>query len=491
MRGLLFKTKNDNKYFFDGNTGMIDSIDQVFGRCLKLYADGYSGQQMKDELKKYGYNLQEIQGTLKYLDDLLQYGCFSDGTAYADEVSTSQIKQALYDYSNVVQLIINVTENCNFRCKYCFLSEVYNYSRNRTDKRIDFATAKKAMDMFFSEIRKIIKYNPCKEVAISFYGGEPLLCFELVKQCVEYAEENCPVNIIYSVTTNGSLLSDQVLQFFMDYNFYIGISMDGDKTNHDRNRIFSDNKGTFDIVHKNIQDLMEGFKTYKNYSILITLDYKSDLIAIDKFFEKNNLPRVSFVSMVSDKNTTYYNRFSNEDIIRFQEQYNYLRDKYICYKIANKKISSFLISLFELPMANIIYRKKVYIDHSSILPYTGACIPGSKRSVRADGTIDICERVNECFPIGNVSTGLNYTEIAKIVNRYNKSVLEQCESCPISNNCSVCFSQAMDGDAFIKPQCDNLINSYIESLYIMYSVLEENPSAYDYYQLPLEYFLNN
>lgn len=90
---------------------------------------------------------------------------------------------------------------------------------------------------------------------LGFYGGEPLLEIELIKKCVDYIQKNVEgKRITFGITTNGTLLTGEVLQFLYDNDFSITISLDGPKEDHDACRKFANGKGSFDIVVKNISE---------------------------------------------------------------------------------------------------------------------------------------------------------------------------------------------------------------------------------------------
>lgn len=98
---------------------------------------------------------------------------------------------------------------------------------------MSFEMAKKAIDLYFLNSAYI------KQKSISFYGGEPLLEFDLIKQCVEYSCSKCSSNNIeFHMTTNASLLTEDMLRFFHKHNFYITISIDGYEEYHNKNRKF-------------------------------------------------------------------------------------------------------------------------------------------------------------------------------------------------------------------------------------------------------------
>ena len=115
-----------------------------------------------------------------------------------------------------------------------------------------FETAKKAIDIFNDHTG----YD--EELYIGFYGGEPLMNYKLLKQCVEYAEESMrDKKINFSMTTNATLITKRVSEFLIDHPFQITISLDGPLEVHDRNRIFINNKGSYQATMRGIKNLVE------------------------------------------------------------------------------------------------------------------------------------------------------------------------------------------------------------------------------------------
>lgn len=145
-------------------------------------------------------------------------------------------------------LVLQVTQQCNLRCSYCAFSGLY-HNRTHNSERMNFETARKAIDFF------IERSFESESLHLGFYGGEPLLEIELIKKCVDYIQKNVEgKRITFGITTNGTLLTGEVLQFLYDNDFSITISLDGPKEDHDACRKFANGKGSFDIVVKNISE---------------------------------------------------------------------------------------------------------------------------------------------------------------------------------------------------------------------------------------------
>jgi uncharacterized protein len=132
---------------------------------------------------------------------------------------------------------LNLTFNCNLACEYCF---VHNKS---PEDRMNFATAKEAIDLLIE--------HAYPNVTITLFGGEPLLEFDLIKEIVPYALERARqqgVTVGWAVTTNGTLITEEMLQFFAQHQINLLLSIDGGQENHDRYRRTKSGQGTWQQI---------------------------------------------------------------------------------------------------------------------------------------------------------------------------------------------------------------------------------------------------
>lgn len=179
-------------------------------------------------------------------------------------------------------LILELTQKCNLACEYCCYGHHYLQSGQRRESVLPLETAQRV-------IRDFVNHR-LKRCSIGFYGGEPLLEFELLKQVVCFAEECAGQRGMkpeFSVTTNGTLLTDERIHFLVEHNFSVVVSIDGPKETHDRYRVFQDGlggdgrRGSFDIVIKNVRRFAELYPDYGRRGFAITLTAISDVDAID------------------------------------------------------------------------------------------------------------------------------------------------------------------------------------------------------------------
>jgi len=155
-------------------------------------------------------------------------------------------------------LALILATDCNLRCDYCYAEGgSYNHERGL----MDFSVAKAAIDLLVEGSKG------SNEVGISFFGGEPLLNFECIKDAVPYAIEQFQLvkkKCYFGITTNGILLNPANLKFLLDNDFSLIISIDGPPEVHNKYRKFTNNKGSYDRVVKNLVNLNKIFPDFYN-----------------------------------------------------------------------------------------------------------------------------------------------------------------------------------------------------------------------------------
>lgn len=494
---LPFQTQNKGKYIFDSNTSTVIPVNSIMEKVITLYEN--NSIDKIHEILSNDFQSDELQGVLRFVDRWNKtYRGF-----YRTEEMNEEIK-AQIDYASekdiidllnsglMFQLTLNVTEDCNLRCRYCFFSDDYKYTRTYAANHMSYETAVKSLDYFFEFMSTISKRVPAKKAAVSFYGGEPLINVSLIRQVVEYANSKSPVPLIYNITTNTILLNDDTIKFLVENDFNVSISFDGTKENHDRNRVLTNKKGTYDIVLKNIERFRELYPDYKKVTLISVYDWQTNLIENDNFFEENDLPPIVFLSGVAKCNTDYYNQFTEVDKQTIINQMNYLTEKYIDYRKTGKTPSMYLRALFDgYILTSVICRARQMDMLPKMLPFTASCVPGMKISVRTDGIFDICERVNSTMPTGSIDIGLDYAKIMEITKKYNDAIFKNCYHCPIRNNCALCYAQCMEESDFKLPSnnCSDMIKTYREAFSYAYSIFEARPEIplKDYIDQPVRF----
>ena len=338
--------------------------------------------------------------------------------------------------------------------------------RGYNPKDMSEDTALKAIDLYFSLLKEGKAYNPYREPSIAFYGGEPLLNFELIKTCINYIMKTYgdDFNPYFVMTTNSTLLSEEIVSFLNEHNCEIVLSIDGPREEHDRNRVFPGGKGSFDIVMENTKFLAgSNLKTYCQS----VYDLKTDIDKVHEFFNREDVPLLSGADLASNKiPNTYYDKFSARDRKIYEERLakmvTYQIEKVRKEKETEKgrgkkrkgkgnekdKVSLYDLNLMNLAISVLNRHTGKYKD--PYIPFTGSGIPGFKLFVDAFGSLRICERTfGDVSVIGDVESGLDYEKILSILQSL-RSETAACESCVAKNMCSVCYVTFASGPAITR-----------------------------------------
>ena len=230
------------------------------------------------------------------------------------------------------QLVLQVTQKCNLRCSYCVYSGDYK-NRNHSQKEMSWETAKEAVDYLYGHSMS------SEDIYISFYGGEPLLMFRLIKEVVEYVKrEYCQRTVHFNLTTNGTLFTPEIVQYFIKNNIQIMFSLDGPKEVHDKNRIFAgSNRGSFEKLRDSMKMIYSMDRKYykKNVSFNTVLDPQNELRTIYEFLDKDRLisKNLSRISVLNDNYTDKQCEFSGEFVE--EQEYEYFK----CFLSKLKRIN--------------------------------------------------------------------------------------------------------------------------------------------------------
>lgn len=285
-RFVKYQTESGRRYVFDPGTNEIVEVGEVIYEIL----DAFCVLEDHEVIRRYRpLGEAAVREALAELHKLQAGGVLCDGhlrvsaraeNAVCDGRPEEPLDQLLASTRNL--LTLELTEACNLRCEYCCYGEHYHPVAKRDNRVMSLQTARDAVTAY-------IDLRP-KMCAIGFYGGEPLLEFELLREIVAFAEDYATERELeprFNITTNGTLLNDEVLHFLVKHSFNVLISLDGDKQSHDRYRVFADangepsERGTFDVVMGNLRRFVDLYPDYRNRGIALTLTATADHAKID------------------------------------------------------------------------------------------------------------------------------------------------------------------------------------------------------------------
>ena len=301
---IRYRTDRGDCYVYDVSSGEVFRVREVVYRSLPDFHILTDDEIVE---KHHGMREESVRDAISQLDEMQSRNVFRDHiperTVAAEGAVCDQSTEPMREFiaSHRRLLTLELTHHCNLACKYCAFGEHYDQGRAVTPESLSFDTAKQAVMQFLS-------HKP-KEAGIGFYGGEPLLEFDLIKRVVLYAESLArdeDMKLTFSVTTNGTLLTDERIHFLARHKFSVMVSLDGDKESHDRYRVFrsranpEEHGGSFDVVTRNMRRFVELYPDYAGRGIILTLTATSDVGACEDFvaFWKTWFPTViaSFVT---------------------------------------------------------------------------------------------------------------------------------------------------------------------------------------------------
>ena len=239
-------------------SGSVHVVDEVAYDIIGMYEEKSRQEIIEIILEKYGHredvSKEEIEECLGQIEELKQAGKLFTPDTFQN--MAGELKKRT---SGVVKaLCLHIAHTCNLNCSYCFASQG-NYHGERAV--MSFEVGKQALDFLVENSKGR------RNLEVDFFGGEPLLNFEVVKQLVAYArsiEKEKGKNFRFTLTTNGILIDDDVIDFANREMSNVVLSLDGRKEIHDRFRVDYAGKGSWDRIVPKFQKLVEA-RGHKNY----------------------------------------------------------------------------------------------------------------------------------------------------------------------------------------------------------------------------------
>ncbi len=419
----LFETYK-GKYIFDINSNAIFKVPGYVYNDLKKYL----------QTGKITYGNEKSQAII---EKLINNGLLSSHRWQRIEHPGIPLIP-YYLNTSVSTITLQVTQACNLQCRYCPYAGSF-YNRKHSPKKMKFEVGKAAIDFY-------VRHSVDEEcLNIGFYGGEPLIEFELIKKLVEYVSSNYKgKKVQYHMTSNATLLKDEMIPFLEQNSFNLLVSLDGPKEIHDKNRIQQNNKGSFELIMENLKRVHKNYPDFaRKIRFNCVIDPSSNFDCIHEFF--TNYPEVR----------DYYTSFSYiskqniiEDTFKPTEEYT-ARYRYEVFKlflflmkrISEEHVSKIVKSYYNFLFTTVKDRRTISFAHTDYGHHSGPCITGNhKIFVDTEGNFFPCEKVNEnsdSFKIGSIYDGFDYERAIYLTN-IGKLTEAQCLSCWNVNFCSLC-----------------------------------------------------
>lgn len=395
----MFNTSCELNSFLEipvNNISVLCNLDVAFAfRCSEIMNE-FRGLS-------YDYSFEEIQKILKKKYDAdIAKRFFKKLDLYRNFLFK---KTAVSDFPNdkcFTILTLNVIHSCNMRCKYCFEEIEFRRDTQVMSRKIAF----KSIDIFFNQLNGEVGH-------IIFTGGEPILNFPLIKEIINYIK-NSKYKMTYMIKTNGTLIDENIMDFLIDNNFQVQISLDGCKEANDMNRVYTSRKGTYEDV----------------------------IDVIDRFIKKGYMDKLSIHGTVTHKTIKYL----NESLRIMHKKYKGL--SFEVKEVMDSSNSNFLLTdedRKEYLRCQLEKQLLTDFDEKELLKSKYICGIGKWHiSVDTNGDLYPCYRLSgkREFKMGNVNDGkFVKSDNQKLNEIYNLYKSPRCRKCYTLSACTTgCYA---------------------------------------------------
>lgn len=321
---MIYQYKNNGyNIILDVNSGSIHVVDDLAYDIIELYEEEKKDFIITKMVNKHGVSEEVLLETFEEIEKLKDNGELFTEDTYEDYMTGFKAHQPV-----VKALCLHIAHDCNLACKYCFAGEG-EYQGDRS--LMSFEVGKQALDFLIANSGN--RHN----LEVDFFGGEPLLNFDVVKELVFYGrkqEEIYNKRFRFTLTTNGILLNKETIEFVNKEMSNVVLSIDGREKVHDTMRPTRNGKGSYQIILPKFQELAES-RNQKNYYVRGTfthenLDFSEDVLHLaDLGFQQISVEPV--VSLLEDPYA-----ITQKDIPKIFEEYDKLAKEMIKRKKEGK-----------------------------------------------------------------------------------------------------------------------------------------------------------
>ncbi len=403
---------NGYNIVMDVESGAVHVVDDLTYDVIEVFEE-LDAKDIIDKLKN-NYEETDIKEVIEEVNQLKL-----DGQLFTEDIYQPFIEEFKDKRQTVVKaLCLHIAHDCNLACKYCFAEEGEYHGRRAL---MSFEVGKKALDFLVANSGSRVNLE------VDFFGGEPLMNWEVVKQLVEYGrslEKYHNKKFRFTLTTNGVLLNDEIMDYLNKEMSNVVLSLDGRKEVNDNMRPFRTGQGSYDLIVPKFQKLADS-RGQNNYYVRGTftrnnLDFSEDV----KHFADLGFKQMSIEPVVGPEEDPYSIR--EEDLPQIMEEYDKLALEYIKREKEGKGFNFFHF-MIDLQQGPCVYKR------------LSGCGSGSEYlAVTPWGDFYPCHQFvgNEDFLLGNVDEGIVRDDIVKDFCNCNVYTKEKCKKCFARFYCS-------------------------------------------------------
>jgi uncharacterized protein len=454
-------------------TSSLFELDQVSGELLDMFAPDAAGEAgpsgiSADDVRHRFDGRHPPDTVVETIQEFLDLEVLSDGRPLHPDHVSIEVKN--FPLSTIV---LNTNSGCNLSCTYCYKEDL---AAPANGTKMSFDTAVKSIEMLLAEGETRDRFN------IVFFGGEPLSNMPLIRQVVDYAEaraDEIGKKVDFLLTTNATLLTEEIVDYFNDHRFGLTISMDGPQAIHDRNRRTVGGGGSYEVVAEKARMVLSRFNA-RPVGARVTLTAGiTDVVGIwHHLVNELGFHEVGFAPVTSTENTLF--ALNGDELIDLFDSMKELGRRYVEAAIEGRNIG----------FGNL---HQLMSDLSEGMTKSLPCGAGvGLLAVDTEGGVNLCHRFtgSDLPTFGHVDHGgIDKPALGKFIESRLDRTDTGCETCRIRNLCSGgCYheSYARYNDP-IHPTyhyCD-LMRDWVDFGIEAYSrIMERNPSFFQTYVEP-------
>ena len=400
----------------DVNSGAIHVVDDVTYDVIEMIDQSQPESYARDEIVsalsgKYGK--EEVEEAIDEVQTLIDEESLFTKDTYENYIMDFKKRPTV-----VKALCLHIAHDCNLACQYCFAEEGEYHGRRAL---MSFEVGKKALDFL------IANSGNRRNLEVDFFGGEPLMNWQVVKDLVAYGREQEKLhdkNFRFTLTTNGVLLNDEIMEFCNKEMANVVLSIDGRKEVHDKMRPFRKGAGSYDLIVPKFQKFAESRHQDKYYVRGTFTHYNPDFSADVLHLADLGFKQISVEPVVAEKEEPY--AITEEDLPQLFEEY----DKLAAEMVRRHKEGddfNFFHFMIDLEGGPCVAKR------------LSGCGSGTEYlAVTPWGDFYPCHQFvgNEKFLLGNVDEGIKNTEIRDEFKCCNVYAKEKCRKCFARFYCS-------------------------------------------------------
>ncbi len=388
--------------------GAIFELDDAAGRLIDRLAEGEtSHERLVADLTAGGMASDDAE---QLLEEMFYSRAIVAGAAMPEPAQNPPAGFPLQT------LVLNLTNQCNLSCQYCYeFGEDKVATPEGKPKFMDFETARASVDFLLEQSAGR------RAIHITFFGGETLMNFPLLKQVVAYANQQAVAqgrSVDYSLTTNATLLTPDIIAFLSQHRIGVTVSMDGPKEMHDQLRVFANGRGSYDIIEPRVRALIQGHGTRPIAARVTLTSGVTDVLRIYRHLKHDlGFHEVGFAPVTTSPNRLYAINERGMDSVL--DQFQTLAREYLEYALRGEMhgFSNVSDTLAELCQG-------VNKSHPC-----GAAL--GLVGVGPSGDIAPCHRFvdSDVHALGHISTGVDRARQAEFLRRGHIDSKYECHTC--------------------------------------------------------------